>query len=59
MEKKKFKLGLLPKLLIAIVLGIIIGLAAVITLVTLVSASSSRCGSAGSSSRHPASSARS
>ena len=25
MEKKKFKLGLLPKLLIAIVLGIIIG----------------------------------
>ena len=46
MEKKKFKLGLLPKLLIAIVLGIIVG-------------SSSRCGSAGSSSRHPASSARS
>ena len=25
MEKKKFKLGLLPKLLIAIVLGIIVG----------------------------------
>ena len=46
MEKKKFKLGLLPKLLIAIVLGIIIGQFFPVW-------------SAGSSSRHPASSARS
>lgn len=46
MEKKKFKLGLLPKLLIAIVLGIIIGQFFPVWFCR-------------SSSRHPASSARS